>query len=166
MDVALSWQKKVVFSFLLSLAVTAQTPGYDIFEPGRTAIIFSTIEHSEWCPAGNVRIDLVTGEFALTPRAPREVCQNAGLERSSKSGRLDTARLEEVRRAYLNAQSAGLDICIDDFIPESIIVSNGGTPILALTSGAYTLAAPEKLQCWSDEANKLDRTLNEIFGAS
>src|SRR4051812_12717904 len=55
---------------------------------GRTAWVFATIGHSEWCPPGNVRLDLVTGLYAVTGRAARPVCGRRGLERPVVTARL------------------------------------------------------------------------------
>ena len=133
---------------------------------GRTAWIFSTVHHSEWCPAGNVRLDLRTGMFAVTPGAPRRLCHKPGLERPVSEGRLSGGTLMAVRAAYLQALGQGLDnpACRDGKRPQDyVVISNGGTPILVVTNGMGSLAAPDDLTCWSHAANALHETLEETF---
>ncbi len=127
------------------------------------ATIFSTIGHSEWCPAGNVRLELGTGAYVLTPRASRRVCGKPDLVRPTAKGRLDVERRARVQQAYRRAQAEGLNDCRDGRRPTRIIVMNSGTPILLLTSGARTTAAPDEHSCWSEAALDLQRTLDEIF---
>jgi hypothetical protein len=131
----------------------------------RTAWIVATVGHSEWCPAGNVRLDLVTGRYALTPRASRRVCGEAGLERPVTEGRLDADRLAAVRAAYLRVLAEGLENpeCAEGPPTDRIVVSNGGTPILVLATGAETGSPPEDLTCWSDAAFALHDALDEAF---
>lgn len=62
-------------------------------------VIFATVGHSEWCPAGNVRIDLRTGDYALTPRAARAVCRDPKLVRPIEHGQVDAERLSAIREA-------------------------------------------------------------------
>ena len=129
-----------------------------------TATIFATIDRSEWCPAGNVRVDLVTGRFALSSGAPRDVCKMKGFERPIKDGKLDDAELSMLQKAYTSAQEQGLNLCIDGKPPENIIVSNGGPALLVLTDSART-AAPDNLSCWTVAATGLAQTLEQLFGA-
>src|SRR3954471_12059953 len=74
---------------------------------GRTAWVFATIGHSEWCPPGNVRLDLVSGRYELTGRAARRVCGRPGLERPVVTARLGGARLEALRAAYRRVVTEG-----------------------------------------------------------
>jgi hypothetical protein len=134
------------------------------FLPGRTAIVFSTAGHSEWCPAGNVTLDLGTGRYTLTVTAPRRLCGRPDLERPIRTGRLDAAPLATIRSAYRLAAKEGLDGC-DNGSPTTIIVSNGGTPVVVLTSGAGTMAAPDDLSCWSGSAHALHRALEDAFSS-
>jgi hypothetical protein len=127
------------------------------------ATIFSTIEHSEWCPAGNVRLELGTGEYVLTPRASRRVCANPDLVRPTATGRLGEERLAAVRQAYRRVQAEGLNDCRDGRRPQRIIVMNSGTPILVLTSGARTTAAPDEHSCWTGAALALQSSIDDIF---
>jgi hypothetical protein len=156
-----------MFSLLAALAASAQPgPASPAPDLGRTAWIFSTVGHSEFCPAGNVIVDLTTGRFDLTPRAPRHVCEKAGLERPRKKGRLAGMRLAELRAAYLQALSEGLEsqACQEGNQPKDIvIISNGGTPVLVVTSGRGSLSAPDDLTCWSKAANALYDHLDEAF---
>src|SRR5258708_28858776 len=75
---------------------------------GQTAWVFSTVGQSEWCPAGNVMLDLRTGRYSLTPRAPRGVCNDPKLERPVTHGTLAGGQLASARSAYLRAVSEGL----------------------------------------------------------
>lgn len=133
----------------------------------RTAWVVATIQHSEWCPAGNVRLDLQTGEYFLTELAKREVCQNENLERPIVTGKLHQSDLSRVRLAFTSAEIDGLAIpeCRNRRDPGFIIVTNGGVPMLALTTGAWTDNAPERLECWSKSANSFHDTLEEVFKA-
>lgn len=135
------------------------------FAAGRTATIFATIDRSEWCPAGNVRIDLVTGRFTLTSGASRDVCNDTGLQRPVRNGQLDEAPLAKLRTAYAAAQKQGLSQCDGGKKPDRIIVSNGGPAILVLTNGARTIAAPDQLGCWTDAAIDLGWLLERMLGS-
>jgi hypothetical protein len=149
------------------LAATQAPPSPTAAVLGGTAQVFSTVGHSEWCPAGNVTLDLRTGRYALTPTAPRRVCENVGLERPVRKGRLAGRRLTAVRAAYLRVLSEGLEspVCQAGRRPQDyIVVSNGGTPILVVTSGRGSLSAPDELTCWSEAASGLHDILDEAFG--
>lgn len=132
------------------------------FVEDRTASIFATVGHSEWCPAGNVRLDLTTGEYVLTPAAPRRLCSRPDLERPIRTGRLDAAPLAAIRSAYALAQEEGLDGCRDGGRPP-LIIMNSGTPILVSTSGARTVATPSDHSCWSMSARSLHHALDNAF---
>ena len=47
--------------------------------------------------------------------------------------------------------------------PDRIITGNSGTPVLVLTTGAYTESAPHELTCWSEAAMALHGVLDELF---
>ena len=133
---------------------------------GHTAWVLATVGHSEWCPAGNVRLDLRTGRYALTPRASRRICGTAGLERPVVTGRLEPARLAPIRAAYLRARAEGLvhPDCENGRGPgDRIVISNGGRQLLVVAHGAATIWPPEDLGCWSDAANALHARLDEAF---
>ena len=134
---------------------------------GRTAWIAATVEHSEWCPAGNVRLHLRTGRYALTRRAPGKICQDAKLERPVRTGSLDSERLAAIRAAALRVVAEGFEspACRDGGRPENIVISNGGTPTLVLTTGFATGSAPDDLSCWSDAATALHDLLDESFAS-
>jgi hypothetical protein len=134
---------------------------------GQTAWVFSTVEQSEWCPAGNVRLDLRTGQFAFTARASRQLCQQVGLERPIRIGTLDTQGLTPIRAAYLRVVSEGLvnPDCRDGRRPEELIVSNGGMRVLVVTTGAATASPPDELGCWSEAARALQDALDDTFSA-
>ena len=132
---------------------------------GRTAWIFGTVSHSEWCPAGHVRLDLRTGRYEFTLRARRPSCVDPKLERPVRTGSLGARRLAAVRSAYLRVFREGLEkpICRDGGRPEDITVSNGGTPILILATGWRTVAAGDDLSCWSEAASALHELLDDTF---
>ncbi len=134
----------------------------------RTAFIYATVQHSEWCPAGNVQLDLRTGEFVLTERADRENCQDPDIERPNHKGKLDESDLQALRGLFELARSEGLEatVCREGGKPDYIIISNGGLRTLVVTTGAYTESAPDRLECWSEAAKSLRVSLETIFDPS
>lgn len=133
---------------------------------GRTAWIVATVGHSEWCPAGNVRLDLATGRYQFTSRAPRRVCTDRSLRRPMQAGTLRGARLEAARAAFRRIMTEGLTshACREGRRPRGeVIVSNGGTPVLVVTGERFTLSAPSDLTCWSDAATALHEVLDRLF---
>jgi len=70
-----------------------------------------------------------------------------------------------LRAAYLRVLSEGLEseLCREGGRPRDLIISNGGTPILALTSGWATSSAPDDLSCWSEAATALHDALDRVF---
>lgn len=154
--------------FAAFIAAAQPAPASRPLEIGRTAWVFSTIAHSEWCPAGNVMLDLRTGQYTLTARAPRRICNDVGLERPSTRGRLTGPSLEALRAAYDLAMIQGLENpdCQPSKRLNKFVISNGGTPVLVLTSGRGTLSAPGELSCWSDAADALHNELDHAFPLS
>jgi hypothetical protein len=154
-------------SLLLAALLSAGQPASpaDAAGLGRTAWVFATVEHSEWCPAGNVRLDLRTGRYALTHRAARLVCNKAGLERPVITGRLAGNRLAAARTAYRAAVEGGLTSpeCRNGGRPKMIVITNAGPQMLVVATGRFTVAPPEDLSCWSEAAYALQRTLEEAF---
>lgn len=132
---------------------------------GRTAWILSTIERSEWCPEGHVRLDLRTGRYELASRLSRPVCNRPGIERPVRAGRLAANRLSQVRAAYLQVLREGLkgSQCLDGRRPETVILSNAGTPILVVAGDARTASAPDDESCWSEAAVALQNLLDDMF---
>jgi hypothetical protein len=153
-----------------ALLAAAQPPQRAQLEPalGRTAWVFATIGHSEWCPPGNVRVDLLSGRYALTGRAARRVCRRPGLERPVVTARLGGATLEALRAAYRRVLTEGLESreCRDGKHPDLVAISNSSTPILVVGTGADTGAAPDDLVCWSGAGNALLDALDETFRAA
>jgi hypothetical protein len=49
--------------------------------------------------------------------------------------------------------------------PAELVISNGGTPLLALTTGRDVAWAPEDLSCWSEAAGALHEALDNVFVA-
>jgi len=125
-------------------------------------VLFSTIDHSEWCPAGNVQINLGSGDYTLTRGAARGVCRDPKLVRPILRGRLDAPALAAIRQAYQRAEREGMNAC-ENGKPGEIIVSNGGTPIMVLTNGIGTRTAPQSHSCWSDAALALHRMIGRGF---
>lgn len=144
---------------LATLLLLGQSAG-----PVGPATILATVDHSEWCPAGNVQLDLATGAYAFTATAGRPACLDPRLVRPVRRGRLAATDLAKIRLAYARAQSEGLDRC-QEGKPEDIVISNGGTPVLVLTSGARTIAAPDAYSCWSEAAFALHDALEAPFEA-
>jgi len=73
-----------------------------------------------------------------------------------------------VQTAYLRLLNEGFenDVCREGGNPETIIVNDGGTPILVLTTGSQTASAPDDLSCWSEAANALHDVLDRVFSVS
>jgi hypothetical protein len=150
------------------VAATLNTPAPKSAVVDRTEWVFSTIAHSEWCPAGNVMLDLRTGQYTLIARAPRKVCNDAQLERPVSRGRLQKRRLEAVRAEFLRVlrEGVGNPECQSGRRPRTIVMTNGGTPVMVLTTGRATVSAPSELTCWSDAANGLHGVLDHSFGSA
>jgi hypothetical protein len=150
-------------------AAAQQAPPARDAHLGQTAWIFSTIGHSEFCPAGDVRLDLKSGRYEHTATAARRICNDADLERPVKRGMLRADRLDAINAAYLRVLNEGLEsqACRDGTQPKDVIlISNGGTPILVLTTGRFSAAAPQDLSCWSDAATALHDLLDQTFTSS
>lgn len=154
-------------SFLLSIALLfgLASSDPDSSEDSRTRWVFSTVQHSEWCPAGNVWLDLRTGTYELTQRAPREACDDEQLERPKRRGQLKPSDFELVRSAFALAENEGLEspVCLEGGKPDYMVVSNGGPRTLVLTTGARTESAPSSLGCWSEPAMAIHDLLNHVF---
>ena len=150
---------------LVALLATVQAPTASV-RPGQTAWIFSTIGHSEFCNPGHVRLDLRTGRYSLTPRAPRRLCDKPGLERPVRSGTLVKGSVESLRAAYQRVLAEGLEnpVCREGGKLHDIIISNGGTPILVVATGRAVGLAPDDLSCWSEAATALHNALDRAFG--
>jgi hypothetical protein len=151
---------------LLALIATAEPSGTAV-PLGQTAWIFSTIGHSEFCNPGHVRLDLQTGRYSLTARAPRRVCDKPGLERPVRNGTLGGKTLGALRLAYQRVLANGLEspACREGRRPKGIIIDNGGTPILLVATGRAVGSAPDDLTCWSEAATSFHDALDEAFGA-
>ena len=132
---------------------------------GQTTWIFSTIGHSEFCNPGYVRIDLRTGRYSITARAPRPICDERGLERPVRSGILGNEGLGKLRTAYQRVLAEGLEnpVCRSGGKPQDVIISNGGTPILLVATGRAVGSAPDDLTCWSKSATALHDALDDVF---
>ncbi|MBO9576743.1 MAG: hypothetical protein J7494_13490 [Sphingobium sp.] len=134
--------------------------------PTSSAAIFSTVGHSEWCPAGTAYLDLRTGRYELMPRADRNVCHKAGLERRVTEGRLGAEKLDAVRKAQQAIGTEGLTrkACREGRDPEEIVISNGGRVTLVISDAVHTESAPENQSCWTDAARTLHQALERAFG--
>lgn len=146
---------------LAAQAALAATP-----TPTSSVAIFSTVGHSEWCPAGTAYLDLRTGRYQLMPRAERSVCHKAGLERRVKEGTLSAGKLSAVRKAQeaIGAEGLTLKACREGRDPEEIVISNGGRVTMVISDALRTEAAPENQSCWTDAAWKLHEALERAFG--
>ena len=147
------------------LAVSQPVPPAYRPELGRTAWLVATVQQSEFCPAGNVRLDLRTGRYEFTAGVRRPTCLTPRLERRVRTGTLSAGQLAPIRAAFLRVLAEGLEnsACRNNEPVEEIIVNNGGTPIMVLTTGAFTAAAPQMLHCWTDAANALHDRLDNTF---
>jgi len=149
---------------IAALMFLAQPTGGDARDAPADLLIFATIGHSEWCPAGNVQIDLRTGDYTLIPRAARSICNGLELVRPILRGKLEATRLAAIREAWEQARKSGLTSCRRG--ESGGVVSNAGTPIMVLTSGARTLAAPQEYGCWSLAGSALYRVIDNGFEAA
>jgi hypothetical protein len=155
---------------IFAAALAAAQPTAERPQPtlGRTAWIFATIGHSEFCPPGNVRVDLRSGRYELTVRAPRRICDEPGLERPVQKGKLTGDGLARLRSAYLRVLAEGL---ADPNChkpngpgPYQIILTNAGTPIMVVATGRSIGSAPDDLNCWNRAATTLHDVLDDVFG--
>lgn len=151
----------VLIAFMVLVQAAAQPIALD-----QTAWVFSTIGQSEFCNPGHVRVDLRTGRYTLTVRAPRRICGNPDIDRPVRSGRLSDESLARVRATYQQVVAEGLDtpVCREGGKPQDIVISNGGTPILIVATGRAVGSAPDDLGCWSKAATALHDALDEAFG--
>jgi hypothetical protein len=120
--------------------------------------LIADIDRSEWTPPGQVALDLATGAYQLNPGPPRR-----GPRPPSRRGTLSAAQLAELRTAADAALAQGLDRCAGSRTPPEVVVSNAGTPRLALTRGGGVSLAPDELGCWSDSAQRLHSLLERTF---
>jgi len=148
---------------MITLSACASAAPPTVVGQGRTAVILGTVGQSEWCPAGAARVDLETGEYAFTPRAPRAVCQAPDLERPTVEGRLDASRLRALQQAFQRTITEGLNACRGGRRPDEVIISNGGLHVLVVTTGQAMDAAPTELSCWTAAAWALHDLLDETF---
>jgi hypothetical protein len=154
----------IALAALLASAQTAQPHNGPML--GHTAWLVATVGHSEFCPAGNLRLDLVTGRYQFTAGLLRSsICERARGDRPTRAGVLSGAQLVTVRAAFRRAVTEDVksETCREGRLPDEVLVNNGGTPVLILTTGQFTLSAPDNLACWSDAANALHETLDRVF---
>lgn len=146
---------------LVTQAASAAAPA-----PTSSVAIFSTVGHSEWCPAGTAYLDLRTGRYDLMPRAERSICHKPGLERRVKQGTLAVSKLSAIRKAQeeIGAEGLTLKACREGRDPPDIVISNGGRVTLVISDAVHTEAAPENQSCWTDAAWALHRALERAFG--
>lgn len=152
-----------MFAFLAALMLVSQQAAT---QDPPAATIYSTVGHSEWCPAGKVELELDTGKFEFTPRASRRVCQKSGPNRPVVQGVLESSRLEAVRKAYRRAETEGLGKCGVGGTAEPALESKAGKQILVLMTGTGTTAPPDDINCWSEAAQALQDILEDTFRSS
>jgi hypothetical protein len=124
----------------------------------RSGTLLADIGRSEWTPPGQVALDLSTGVYQLNPGP-----QRGGLRPASRRGTLGATQLAELRAAADAAQAEGMDRCAGGRAPPDVVVSNAGTPRLALARGGGVSFAPDQLGCWTDSARRLHRLLERTF---
>lgn len=112
-------------------------------------------------------IDLRTGRYTLTVRAPRDVCNKVGLERPTETGKLAGESLARLRAAHSRVLMKGFEnpACLDGGKPKDFIITNAGTPIVVLATGIDTGSAPDDFSCWSEAASALHDALEDAFDA-
>ena len=109
-------------------------------------------------------MNLGTGKFAFTSKAPRAVCQDSDLERATVEGRPSGPRLRALQNAFQRTMRDGLDYCEGGRRPsEEIIIVNGGLQVLTVTDGRRTDAAPTDLSCWTGAAHAMHSLLEDTF---
>lgn len=147
------------------MAVSQPAPASTVDLLGRSAWLFATVDHSEWCPAGNVWLDLRSGRYAYTAGVAQRICHQPGLERPVRTGRLPRGQLAAIRAAAARARTEGFihPSCRGGPPRDEIDISNGGTPVLVLTNGTGTRSAPDDLNCWSEATSALCGWLDQAF---
>lgn len=155
-------------AFLFILATAQLTGAANTDGLGASSLIMATVGHSEWCPAGDVRLELGSGRYLLTPRAPRATCNDPGLKRPTRRGALARPDLDRLRAAALRAQTEGMlnPDCRDGGKPQELVISNGGAPRLVLSTERGLFWASENLGCWSKAGRDLHKVLDEVLGAN
>ena len=126
------------------------------------SIIVSDIDMSEWRPPSALRIDLDSGQYAVTPSswAPPYVSKS-----QTRSGTVAGEKLGQLRAAFSNALSAGLSIegCEAAHPRYPSVVGNAGLQGMSLTYNGKDMATSRIPICWTPEARTLVRLLNEYF---
>ena len=149
-------------TLLLAALLVAAAPDTT---PRVSAMIISTIGQSEWCPAGDVRLELSTGSFVLRALTRSPDCNSQSFERPVTQGVLGASDLERVRVAALKVQADGLVRleCRRGGKPGQVVISNDGPRHLALSTDHGLSWTPEDLSCWTESGLDLHRTLEEVF---
>jgi hypothetical protein len=150
-----------VASAATPVSASAPEPG-----PSRSASIFATVGHSEWCPPGNVRLNLATGRYTVTAPRSWRTCRRSPFRSRVRTGVLPADALTDVQIAHHDAAGLGLDnpACRNGRRPDAVVISNGGLPTLRLTSRGRTTSPPRDLTCWSEAARHLHSVLDNAFG--
>lgn len=152
---------------LLAFLVSAQpAPIPSSGWPESSGVILSTVGHSEWCPPGNVRLDLGTGRYLLAPHSRPDTCNAPHLQRPVRQGAVSRATLERLRAASLRLEAEGVlnPDCRAGRKPQNLVISNGGTPHLALSTVRGVTWSPDDLSCWSKAGMDLHQALERVFG--
>ncbi len=156
---------RLFFAALTAVAGASVPAGAAERAIGEPVSIFATIGHSEWCPRGNVRLELTTGRYRVTAPRTWRTCRRPPFRRRVSAGVLAPADLGSVILAFQRVRNEGLEqpACRNGGQPEVVYLSNGGDPTLRLTSLGRTLSPPGNRSCWSDAAWGLHRLLEELF---
>jgi hypothetical protein len=133
--------------------------------PSRSASVFATVGHSEWCPPGTVRLNLATGRYTVTAPRTWRTCRRPPYRSRVRAAVLAGGALADVRAVYHRAVSEGLEApaCRNGGRPEAVFLGNGGIPAMRLTNGGRTASPPSNPACWSGAARQLHRLLDNSF---
>jgi hypothetical protein len=128
--------------------------------------ILASVGHSEWCPAGTLRLNLMTGRYTVTAPPRWRECIRPVWPSLVRAGVIGTGVLAGIRLAYARTRSEGLEApdCRNNGQPPRLVISNGGPRSLSLVARGMTTRPPRNEGCWSDAASRLHRLLDDRFG--
>lgn len=148
---------RIIRLVLSPIAVLATSPA-QADEPTQFGTVYAVVSGGEWCPSRSFYIDLDSGAFSHYPRLSRIECAAPKQGYPLVEGRLDGDELAVLRAKATAAKQFGLtsQTC-------SLIVSNGGKELLALTGPGYSQISPDNPGCWSPAAKALVRSIDTTF---